>query len=64
LKNLFAKKKKCVSFFIMSGVAQMTIFTIKEKLRYQEFEISLHAFEEAVDDFLLDQLPQTQEIMP
>jgi hypothetical protein len=48
----------------MSGVAQMTIFEIKEKLRYQEFEICLHAFEEAVDDFLLDQLPQTQEIMP
>ncbi len=30
----------------------MTAFEIKEKLRYQEFEISLHAFEEAVDDFL------------
>ena len=30
----------------------MTIFEIKEKLRYQEFEICLHAFEEAVDDFL------------
>lgn len=30
----------------------MTIFEIKEKLRYQEFEICLHAFEEAVDDLL------------
>jgi hypothetical protein len=30
----------------------MTIFEIKEKLQYQEFEICLHAFEEAVDDFL------------
>jgi len=30
----------------------MIIFEIQEKLRYQEFAISLHAFEEAVDDFL------------
>ena len=30
----------------------MTISEIKEKLRYQEFEICLHAFEEAIDDFL------------
>jgi hypothetical protein len=36
----------------MSGGNKMTIFEIKEKLRYQEFEICLHAFEEAVDDFL------------
>jgi hypothetical protein len=36
----------------MTGGKKMTIFEIKEKLRYQEFEICLHAFEEAVDDFL------------
>ncbi len=30
----------------------MTIFEIQEKLRSEEFEVSLHAFEEAVDDFL------------
>jgi hypothetical protein len=30
----------------------MTITVIKEKLRNNEFEIGVHAFEEAVDDFL------------
>ena len=30
----------------------MTISELQEKLRKQEFEICLHAFEEAVDDFL------------
>ncbi len=30
----------------------MTVSEIKAKLRSEEFEISLHAFEEAVDDFL------------
>ncbi len=30
----------------------MTISEIKDKLRRNEFEISLHAFEEAVDDFI------------
>jgi hypothetical protein len=36
----------------MAGGNKRTAFEIKEKLRYQEFETSLHAFEEAVDDFL------------
>lgn len=30
----------------------MTVSEIKAKLKSEEFEISLHAFEEAVDDFL------------
>jgi len=30
----------------------MTIIEIKKKLKDEEFEISLHAFEEAVDDYL------------
>lgn len=30
----------------------MTIFEIQQKLRNDEFEIGLHALEEAIDDFL------------
>lgn len=30
----------------------MTIFEIQQKLRKDEFEIGLHALEEAIDDFL------------